>query len=415
MLLFWRIRYFDSRDSQFKDRDLLLETDSLDAVTKAAVETVYELKDGDRGRAMLRYRHLFTEWEGPREDLRNRLVRHGGLNGVFIHDYFEDENGKELSESQFAFALTGDPNAVVFPGWMKQHDIEYALAAPSPIEIAHVKLSDEQLEVLGYFVRDLRELLASAFFKEGTPGTISGAGRGGTYVLTTAASDEEIRSFVMIFRLLYMEGERANFLKAVAVFCAALQEHPVAKWIREIAAEYEGALDREAGAFPMLGQRKLAFSGKRLIDVFLYTKYAHQPLGQNEQRARQLQACLASVGGSQDLLTWHFLCQIWQCALHIRNAGVVIAQFYDRYCQVHGSTCDVVASMQTDHPGLGTLEKREAREGRILKEKAEDLAKDLWERAGQPEGGHSEYLKEALEKLKAATGKTGDGRRGQQG
>jgi hypothetical protein len=83
MLLFWRIRYLDSRDKQFKDRDLWLNTDSLDLVTKAAVEATYDLNEPSR-RSMLRYRNLFRE-ERPDENLH-------AFGGCFcVPDYFEDE------------------------------------------------------------------------------------------------------------------------------------------------------------------------------------------------------------------------------------------------------------------------------------------------------------------------------------
>jgi hypothetical protein len=60
MLLFWTIRYPDSRDRQFKNRNLWLDTDALDAVTEAAVEATYDSNDSSR-RPMLRFRALFRE------------------------------------------------------------------------------------------------------------------------------------------------------------------------------------------------------------------------------------------------------------------------------------------------------------------------------------------------------------------
>jgi hypothetical protein len=37
MILFWRVRYLDYQEKNFKDRDLWLDTAILDSVTKAAV------------------------------------------------------------------------------------------------------------------------------------------------------------------------------------------------------------------------------------------------------------------------------------------------------------------------------------------------------------------------------------------
>src|SRR5688572_26024005 len=42
MILFWRIRYLDTHDQEFKDRDLWLDTDDLDSLTRAAVEATKE-------------------------------------------------------------------------------------------------------------------------------------------------------------------------------------------------------------------------------------------------------------------------------------------------------------------------------------------------------------------------------------
>ena len=41
MRLFWRIRYLDSRIGQLKYRDLWLDTDAVEPVTKAALEMIF--------------------------------------------------------------------------------------------------------------------------------------------------------------------------------------------------------------------------------------------------------------------------------------------------------------------------------------------------------------------------------------
>src|SRR5262249_23319712 len=106
-------------------------------------------------------------------------------------------------------------------------------------------------------------------------------------------------------------------------------------------------------------------------------------------RTRQFNACLAAVGGNRPSLTWLFLTEIWKCAIEIHNAGVVIADFYDRYCQSHSATPGVLAALGAGHPGLGALEKKTDKEARAVREKAEEWAQALWERAGRPPGGHA--------------------------
>jgi hypothetical protein len=74
MLLFWRIRYLDSRDKQYKDRDLWLDTDSLDAVAKTAIEAIHEMGGLWHGRAILRFRNLFREENYTKEELDDRNI-----------------------------------------------------------------------------------------------------------------------------------------------------------------------------------------------------------------------------------------------------------------------------------------------------------------------------------------------------
>jgi len=383
----------DSQDNCFKDRDLWLDTGTLDSIIKAAVEATYDLNDSSR-RSMLRYRHLFYEGRPPADCL--------GFNGCFIApDYFEDEVGLELSYNRMAVILTGNPDAIFFPSDMTPHDVEFCVTEKPPVNLDKIYLPTDQLTIIGYFSRDLREMLETALYKDG-PGSLSGPAFGGRWSLKTAVSDEEIRSFVTIFRRLYMGKEPANFSKAVAVFTGALTSHPIAKWVQAIATEYQNAWQQPPDSVPMLGPHTLPFTRERLIDVYLYTQYAHQP---DDKRTREFNECLAAVGGNRSSLTWLFLTEIWKAAIQIRNAGTVIADFFDRYCLAHNSSLSVLASIRTDHPGLGTMEKKAVLEARIIREKAEELAIVFWERAGRPDGGSAVFISSALEQLRIATGR----------
>jgi len=396
MLLFWRIRYLDRRDRQFKDRDLWLDTKTLDPVTRAAVELCDEMERPGRGPRMLRYRHLFREKTFSGDEMDGMVHRCGGVNAFCLPDYFEDENGQELTWKQMALALTGDPNAAIFPAGMKKHDIDYVLADKRPVPIDQVSLSPENLSILGYFSRDVREILASSFLREG-PGTLKRLGT--VFLLQTAVTDEEIRSFVTVFRRLYLQKEPANFLKAVAVFGEVTQGYPLAGWVKGIEGEYRRELDAKPDLAPIAGREKWSFSRKRLIDVFLYTQYAHQP---DDKRTRQFEECLAEVGSSRPMLTWLFLGALWQCSLHMHNAGVMIADFYHLYCRFHKVSPSILASVSSSIPGLGMLEKKEDRQARIFREKSEELAMTIWQNSGRPQGGPTQFLLQARAQLSAA-------------
>lgn len=397
MLLFWRIRYLDSRDREFKDRDLWLNTETLDPVTRAAVDLCAQLKDAGRQTEILRYRGLFREEQLSGDELNDLCQRHGGMRTFCLPDYFEDEDGKALSQKRMAEIVTGDLDAIMFTAGARQHDVEYALADKRPIPIDQVRLSADDLQILGYFARDLGEMLISGFYKDG-PGTLTSAGSADPE-LKTAVTEEEIRSFVTIFRRLYMKKEPAGFLKAVDVFSRVTQGYPLGKWIAGVGAEYERELDEPPHLVPYFGPANFPVKRKRLIDVFLYTQYAHQP---DDVRARQYQACLTAVGGRSGLLTWVFLSTMWECSLHMRNAGGVIADFFNRYCRTHGVACDVLISVARDNPGIGQLEKKEDRERRLFEESVDRLARQLWEAEGSPPDGIALFLDTARRQLRKA-------------
>lgn len=402
MLIFWRIRYFDRTDKQFKDRDLFLDTATLPPAKRGVVELLAESKSSGSDREVLKFRSLFAEgtwndWGGE------RLREIGEMKSFCIHEYFEDENGEQITMAEIGPILTGNPNTVLVPRGAKQYHIDYMLAENPPLPVAEVTLSTDEIRLFGYFVRDLEELRASALMNDGA-GTIS---KGGTlpalpnndYHHQTAVTDDEIRSSMTIFRRLYMEKEPANFVKAAALFEKTLGTHPLGKWVKGVADEYESHLQDLPQLRPFVQGTTVTFNVKRLIDVFIYTQYAHQP---GERRQRQFIECLQQVGGKRQFLTWLFLKEVWVCGLEIGNAGRVIASWFNRYCDHSGITPNVLNSLRAEHLGLGTAEKEQARKDRLFREKVEELERVLWKEAGKPEGGPVQFRFLAQRQLKQA-------------
>lgn len=399
MIVFWRIRYLDRSDKKFKDRDLLLDTDALHPAAKAAIELLMETGNHKTERSILKHRGLFRQ---VTSDEFHEAMNHAKcFKGVTLTEYVEDENEIELSSTEIGQILTGNPNAVSVPSGAEKHDIDLMLAEPKPIPIAEVVLSQANLKLLGYFVRDFRELSSSSFLKEG-PGTITARGSMSSPVndpeLTTAVNDDEIRSFVTIFRRLYMENEPANFLKAAAAFALAVGDHPYSRWIDGNAKSFKSNLDKPAEVRPFLSTGQPTFTRKLLIDVFLYTQYAHQP---DERRQRQFHECLSQVDGKRSFLAWLFLTEMWKISLEICNAGRLIAAWLDRYCEHHQVCPDVITSLRCDHPGIGANEKDGDRRARLFREKSEELALEMWKTNGRPAGGPMVFQREAERQLKS--------------
>jgi hypothetical protein len=398
--LYWKIRYLDRSDRTFKDRWLFLDIHTLDARTRAAVEFVVENHKHGFDREIVRFRHLFSERDV--EALKQVLQSPGGAQGIGPIEYFEDESGTELTPHEVGQILTGSVTAIFVPSGTKQHDLDLMLAEKRPLPVESVSLTSEELRLLGYFVRDLRELLQSALLKDGG-GTIS---RGGAlpplahddYHHETAVTDDEIRSFVTIFRRLYMQDEPANFAKAVELFARVVGDHPLGRWVKGVESDYTAHLAGPPEPRPFFGTTP-TFNVKRLIDVFIYTQYAHQP---DKRRQRQFSECLSQLGGRKNLLAWLFLNHLCDCAQKMGRAGRVVATWFTQYCEHHRITPDVLGSLGAEHAGLGVAEKQEDRIARIFQEKVEDLSLELWTRAGRPEGGPQRFESAAERELKDA-------------
>lgn len=388
MMLFWKIRYLDRTDKQFKDRHLWLDTETLDPVTRAALEIVTKNRTSKTEREILKYRHLFIERSA--DSWPSDPTGWSEFRTVGPSEYFEDETGKEMTLHEMGPVLTGSPTARLIPSGAKQHDLDFMLSERKPVPIAEVSLAENDVRLLAYFSRDLREMIDSAFMKNG-PGSIH---LGQTPSLETSVSDEEIRSFVTIFRRLYMTGHHdpASFKKVVPIFAKALGDHPLAKWVEGNSTEYQRHLDSVPDFRPFSQLGTCTFTTKRLIDVFLYTQYAHQP---SDERQRQFEECLQEVHGRRAVLTWMFLTEIWKCSLEVGNAGRVISGWFNRYCSHHGIVPDVLNSLRDDHTGLGVVEKAEDQRERLIREKVEELATELWKQNGRPDDGPAKFILEA--------------------
>jgi hypothetical protein len=193
-----------------------------------------------------------------------------------------------------------------------------------------------------------------------------------------------------------MKDEPANFNKAVDVFISALTPHPYAKWVDGVRNEFNSSLGTPPALLPFSQSGLITFTTKELIEVFLYTQYAHQP---DAKREKQYAECLRQVNGRRNFLTWLFLTELWASSLKIISAGRTIASWFRKFCAVHNIAPDVLASIRDDHKGIGTIEKKEAEERRLLERKTVELAKDLWEQNGRPEGGFEAFLDAARQKL----------------
>ncbi len=386
MLLHWKIRYFDRTDKDFKDRWLVLDTETLEPTTRAAIDFVMEIRSNKSERDIVKHRKHFLD-VGP-ELPAIQPSKPVAYNCFFLHDYFEDEHGNENSLDEIARIRSGNPNARVFPSAFPQHLVEFCIAPATPVPLAEITLSPEEFEILRVFTRDFNELKRSAFWTDGA-GQITWSGPEPT--IQTAISDEEIRSFVTIFRRLYMTKEPANFSKSVGVFTSQLGGHPIGKLVAGFGKEYDAALASTKFWPDMVGGTQTSFAAKNLIDAFIYTRFAHQP---DQKRQQQYDEYLNQVEGKKGLLAWRFFEAIRNCAFPICNGGRYIAWWFDCYCGHHNLSANA-ASLRDENPGIGSQEKEANRRARVFREKVEALAEMIWRNKGRPSDGPKQFVPEA--------------------
>ncbi len=385
MLIFWKIRFLDRNAKAFDDRELFLDTESLSLAERAALQLILEMNSRGGQREILHFRHRFRAQVPEDIDRAHLSVK----NTFFaLPSYFEDETGAEIKEHELWDYLRPDDAHVPEP--------------PPPLPVAEVTLSNDEVRLMGYFLREHKELAGSPLMRDG-PGTLTRlgelkpAGRR-EYSFKTSLTDDEIRSTVTIYRRLYMKSEPANVEKAVGLFIEKLNAHPYAVRVSGFADQFRKRLESPHQAV-MMPSKVFSFTTKQLIDVFLYTQYHHQP---KKSQERDFARYLSEVQGDRGLLPWLFLVALWETGIHVGNVGNLIDRWFQQYCSQHQITPDVLDSLRHQVVGIGALEKEVDRKARLLRKQGDLLANGLWEQAGRPPGGPAQFLERAREELDRA-------------
>jgi hypothetical protein len=389
MIVYWKVRCFSRASKDFFDRNLVLDTTSLDPITRSRVEMCLEQRSSQE-REILKYRQLFKEGglPSPGSELRHDSGRIFG-----ITDYFEDEDGKEITLTECARIKTGNENVVAFPSHYRPHDIALSLSDNSPIPENpqdHINLSQADIDALAYFVKDATELKENAFYSESP--TLHSVG--GVYTISTIPV-EHIVSFVTIFRRLYMHKERGNYNNACAVYARHYLNKRLTHWITAERRLYNKFLAAKAKVIIMIGGEK-SFTNRALIDTMLTVRFAHQP---KENLRHQYEACLQETG---DLprLEWMFYHVIHEAALYYSRAHGIISNDLGWYLKRTGKSPTFDFAPYRNEMGRRDQLTAEQKREDALRRHAEKAGTALWEQAGCPEGQQERFIREAGERLR---------------
>ena len=200
----------------------------------------------------------------------------------------------------------------------------------------------------------------------------------------------------MVFRRLYMKGDLAHTQKAAEVFCRLAAGHWTARWVESMLRRFDDRLGKPPECLPFSANVPLTFTTKRLLDAFIYTRFAHQP---DARRARHYEACLAEVHGEKEMLAWMFLSALFECSLDIRNIGVEIARFFHHHVEQNARTLEGLSPLDQEHSGIGTLESKLHRYHRLRSCAVSRLAHELAQQHGLSGSDAEQFLSQAGREL----------------
>ncbi len=380
-----------------KERWFSLDTDTLAPLEKHRIELLID-SCAVNGEAFRGIRMWFQQSE---EAISLDKLNHypGEIKGfsVDLHSYWESDDGCRLTEAQAIRIVTQNPDLKIFPPGTRQHDVTLALTDNSPVPnnpLAFFQLTQSEVNGLALFLRDIKELRQNPFYERHA--TMRSVGN--ELTLETISVDL-IRSFITIFRRLYMSGKHdvGNFRDSCDVYCSRFWNQRVIDWVAEERRLYDQFLEEPAAK--LVGTKPVfSFSNKRLIDVFLYTRFAHHP---NESRTRQLKQMRVEVG-SDEWLEFMFYSVVQRAAMMYCNVSQYIAFEMDGYWKVGGlqPSADTTPFCNAGDRGVLRTAKEESEER--IRKRAERLGEDLWKNAGCPANTLPQFVEDAMRQLSAS-------------
>jgi len=389
MIIDWKVRCFSRTKKCFFDRNLLLDTKALDLVTRNRVELCMAQRHSS-DREILKYRHLFRE-RGP--FLPGEGFGEDSFHMFAVEDYFEDDDGKEISLTEAIRIKEGNDSIIVFPSHYRSHDIALSMSNNSPVPDnpqEHINFSQTEIDSLAYFVKDIVELKENAFHN--SPPRLTSIG--GVHSISTI-SVEHIVAYLTIFRRLFMEQETGNYNKACAIYVRYFLNKRLTNWITAERRLYNKFLAAKTKARVIVGN-ELSFTNRTLIQDMLTMRFAHQPKNDLQEHYELFLREL----GDQPRLEWGFYQTVKEASLYYSRAHSIISNELNWYLKATGKSPTFDFAPFRNEMGRGEqLTAEQARE-QAIHNQATKLGKELWEEAGKPDGQLEHFVKQAEDKLR---------------
>ena len=264
MIISWCVRYVDRKtkatnnhyecdiesligNSVFKkgERFLYVNTDDLSPKDKIAFDIAIkrydELKDASY---FIKLREFFVE--GDYKKIPNITC----VKCITAHNYFEDEDKRPLTFTQFIAALEDKSERIMTFNrvWVPKDLPENVARELNIAELIKIKESDfnfseENIETLNTYVTTALKLKNSSLLIQVNPIVLSITGQ--NFSVVKNMTDEQFNASLLEFRKLWMQNEPGNFIKTVKILTdKRIVLHPLKNYIAEVKKQYDAILGK---------------------------------------------------------------------------------------------------------------------------------------------------------------------------
>ncbi|MFH1266926.1 MAG: hypothetical protein ABIK89_14460 [Planctomycetota bacterium] len=306
-----------------------------------------------------------------------------------LPDYFEDDAGNGISETEIARVVTGNDNVIAVPAGMREDEIRLRFGgyrSLSESELSGITLEQVEVDALANFLRETTELEQCEFLK--SPPIFDST------VGLRSVGSEYIGAFVQIWRRLYLHDHRGNFKNTCMIYARRFPNKNLADWVTQERKQYHRFLRARAAFFQGV-KPEFSFANETLIKAFLYTKFVHQPTADSiadyDQAVREV--------GNADRVEFAFYMALWHLAVQFTNVARLIRKDVENYFALSGARPSFDPSPFVDTRGRGAELTAQQQRENALKKRAEKLGEELWIGAGIPADRLPQFLEDARRML----------------
>lgn len=222
MIIYWKIFFANTNDHKKHERVVILDTKKISAIDKVFIDIALKKQElFNDSKLFVPLRYLFVEFKD--KNIRYLINGDGFTCVMNLHTiYREDQNGHEISYSQFSSILRGrdiviDPNYSCIHGYsISEEELARQIAWDQmPLRKEDFNLSTKEIEILKLFCEDAKILRESHFLgRDSLPALSYRDGENRPYHVEYKIDENEAYASYIIFRRLIMQKEKGCFFKA---------------------------------------------------------------------------------------------------------------------------------------------------------------------------------------------------------